>query len=207
MKLHDFLDDIFSSKSKIRILRLMFKYPEREFTEREIAKRIGMSQNTVNLALVDLRKTNLMSFQRIGRANVYKLNEKSILNPYIAKMFEDERDIRKKMIMSIERATRSYISCILFGKIVNIAETSDTGIDLLVVVKNKKRVKKEIEGLEKDFLELYGIPLKTVILIPAEVVNKWNSPYLRQLRKNNVVINGKGLDELYDEYRRVKSPN
>ena len=109
------------------------------------------------------------------------------------------------MIKSIERVTGSYISCILFGNIVNIAETSETGVDLLVIIKNKKRIKKEIERLEQEFLELYGIPLKTVILIPAEVVNKWNSPYLRQLRKNNVVINGKGLNELYDEFRKVKA--
>lgn len=197
MKLHNLLDDIFGSKSKVRILRLMFRFPQREFTEREIAKNILMSQNTVNLALVELRKTNILSYRKIGRANVYILNKNSALIPYLSKMFENEKKIRKDMIQRIKRTTSSYISCILFGSFANKKENFESDLDLLVIVKDKRKVKEELKSLEDKILRLYGIPLEIVLLTPRELINKWNSPYMRQARKNNVVICGKTLEELY----------
>ena len=79
MKIHCILDDVLGSKSKIRILRLLFKYPEREFTEREIAEIINMSPNTVNLALHECRKTNIFIYKRIGKTHSYKCNSDSVL--------------------------------------------------------------------------------------------------------------------------------
>ena len=183
MKLHHLLDDIFGSKSKIRILRLMFRYPQREFTEREMAKQIEMSQNTVNLALTDLRKTNIMSFRKIGRANVYIINKNSVLIPYFTQIFKDEGDLRKDLILRIKRATSSYVSCFLFGSFANNAETFESDLDLIIVVKEKRKVEEDLKRLEDDILRSYGILLEIVLLTPMDLINKWNSPYLKQARK------------------------
>ena len=206
MKLHNLLDDIFGSKSKIRILRLLFRYPQREFTEREIAKHIDMSQNTVNLALVDLSTTNILSYKKIGRANVYILNKNSILIPYLDKIFENEKKIRNAMIQRIKKATNTFISSILFGSFANNTENSGSDLDLLIVVKNKTNAKADLERLEHEILRLYGIPLEIVLLTPRELINKWNSPYMKQARKNNLVINGKTLGELYGVINKDKAP-
>ena len=205
MKLHHFLDDILGSKSKIRILRLIFEYPQREFTEREIAKHIGMSQNTVNLALTDLRKTNIMSYRKIGRANVYTLNKNSALIPYISQLFQNERKIRKDMIQRIKKATNTYISCILFGSFADNTENYESDLDLLIIVREKRKVKADLGRLEGEFLRLYSISLEIVLLTPRELINKWNLPYMRQIRTKNVVISGKTLEELYGEGQKNKA--
>jgi predicted nucleotidyltransferase len=205
MKLHHFLDDIFGSKSKIRILRLMFRYPQREFTEREMAKHIGMSQNTVNLALTDLRKTNIMSYRRIGKANVYTLNRNSVMIPYISQIYRNEKKVREDMIHRIKKATNTYISCILFGSFANNSENFESDLDLLIVVKEKRKVRDDLGRLEDEFLKLYGTPLEIVLLTPRELINKWNSSYMKEARKNNVVINGKTLEELYGEGHKNKA--
>lgn len=197
MKLHHMTDDLFGSKSKVRILRLLSRFPEKEFTEREMARSIGMSQNTVNIALRDLKKTNALLYRRIGRANVYLVNKNSALFPFLQNIFEGERKIREGMIKQIKTATRPFVSCILFGSFANETEAHDSDLDLLVITKDKKNVKPILDELEDNLLRQYGIPLSVVLLTPRELVNKWKAPYMREARKNHVLINGKPLGEIY----------
>jgi predicted nucleotidyltransferase len=190
-------DDLLGSKSKVRILRLLTRFPEREFTEREIAAIIGMSHNTVNIALRDLRKTNALSFRRIGRANVYLVNKNSALFPFLQNFFESEKNIRVEMVKLIKTATKPFISCILFGSFANETEAKGSDLDLLVITKDKKKAKTTRDKLESTLLKLYSIPLSVVLLTPRELVNKWNAPYMREARKNHLLINGRPLGEIY----------
>jgi predicted nucleotidyltransferase len=202
MKLNHLLDDIFGSKSKVRILRLLYKYPEGEFTEREIARMIGMSQNTVNLALSDLRKTNSLSYRKIGRANTYIVNKKSILFPFLKNIFGGEKKIREDMIKRLKVATSPFISCILFGSFAQNTESYDSDLDLLVIVEDKRKVKVMLDRLEDELLKKFNIPASIVLLTPGEFINKWNMPYMKQARKNHVLIKGKPLEELYGEINK-----
>jgi predicted nucleotidyltransferase len=197
MKLNHMADDLLGSKSKVRILRLLTRFPEREFTEREIAAIIGMSHNTVNIALRDLRKTNALSFRRIGRANVYLVNKNSALFPFLQNFFESEKNIRVEMVKLIKTATKPFISCILFGSFANETEAKGSDLDLLVITKDKKKAKTTRDKLESTLLKLYSIPLSVVLLTPRELVNKWNAPYMREARKNHLLINGRPLGEIY----------
>ncbi len=199
MKLHHLLDDIFGSRSKVRILRVMFRYPEREFTEREIARMIGMSQNTVNKALDDLKKTNIISYRRIGRANAHIINKNSVLFSFLQKSYTSERKIREDLIKRLKAATSSFISCILFGSFAQNSEGYDSDLDLLAIVKDKRKAKSEFDKLEDDLLRQYNISISLVLLTPHELINKWNAPYMKEARKNHVVISGKSLEELYGE--------
>jgi predicted nucleotidyltransferase len=199
MKLHHLLDDIFGSKSKVKILRLMFRYQEREFTEREIARHISMSQNTVNKALADLTKTNALSFRKIGRANAYIVNKNSVLFPFLQNIFKSERRIREDLIKRLKEATGHFTSCILFGSFAQSAESYDSDLDLLVIAKDKRKAKYRLDKLEDDLLRKYNISISIVLLTPRELLNKWNTPYMKEARKTNVVISGKSLGELYGE--------
>jgi len=197
MKLHHLADDLFGSRSKVRILRLLTKLPEREFTEREIAKSIGMSHNTVNIALRDLRKINVLAYRRIGRANVYVINKDSTLFLFLKKFFEDEKKIREEMLKQIKTATKQFLSTILFGSFANETETHNSDLDLLIIVKDNKKTKPVLDELENTLLKQYGFPLSVVLLTPRELINKWNAPYMREARNNHVLINGKPLGEVY----------
>lgn len=199
MKLHHSLDDIFGSKSKVRVLRLLFRYPEREFTEREIAKMIGMSQNTVNITLAELRKTNILTFRRIGRANTYLVNRKSVLFPFLENIFEGEKNIKNDMIKKLKSATRPFLSCILFGSFAQDTEDHGSDLDLIIIVKDKIKAQVTLEKLKEDMLRDYNIPVSIVLLTPKELINKWNTPYMKDARKNHVIIKGKPLEELYGE--------
>lgn len=203
MKLIHMLDDLFGSKSKVRIIRLLFRYPEREFTEREIARQIDMSQNTVNIALQDLTKTNIFLYRKIGKANVYSVNKKSILFSFLQNIFTRERKIREVLIKRIGDATSPLISCILFGSFAQNSERHDSDLDLLVIAKDKRKAKVRLDELEQDLLREYNIPLSVVLLTPKELINKWNTPYMKQVRKDGIKISGKSLEEVYG--KRIKN--
>jgi predicted nucleotidyltransferase len=197
MKLHHILDDIFGSKSKVRILRLLSTYPEREFTEREIARHIDMSQNTVNKSLIDLKSTNALSYRGIGRANVYIINENSVLFPFLQDIFKDESRIREEVIKKLKNATKPFVSCIIFGSFAKGIERYDSDLDLIVITKNKTKAKQALDKLGEELLKKYGIYLSLVLLTPRELINKWDAPYMREARKSHLVIRGKTLGELY----------
>lgn len=199
MKLHHLADDIFGSKSKVRILRLLSRFPEREFTEREIARLISMSQNTVNIALHDLMKTNVLNYQKIGRANAFIVNKESVIFSFITRIFKDEKAIRGDMIKRLKKATSAFVSSILFGSFAENTEGYDSDLDLLVITKDKRKAKDTLAKLELDMLREYNVPLSIVLLTPRELINKLNAPYMKQIRKNHLRIGGKTLEELYGE--------
>ena len=97
MKLNNIMDDILDSKAKIRVLRTLFKHPDREFSEREVAKIINMSPNTVNLTLKNLRRTNIFIYKRIGKTHSYKCNRDSILFNILIDFFKKEVQIQKNL--------------------------------------------------------------------------------------------------------------
>ncbi len=199
MKLHHLLDDLFGSKSKVRILRLLFRYSEREFTEREIARQIGMSQNTVNKTLGDLMKTNAMSYRKIGRANAYIVNKNSVLYPFLHKIFEDEKKIREDLIQLLKDTASPFLSCTLFGSFAGEEEGYESDLDLLVIAEDKKAAEAQLEELESDLLRRFNIPLSLILLTPSELRKKRNTPFIMEARKNGVRISGKSLEELYGE--------
>ena len=86
----------------------MFKYPKREFTEREIANMINMSPNTVNLALKSLRTTNIFLYKQIGNTHIYKCNQNSILFNYFKNVFEGEKQIREALFKLLRKILNKH---------------------------------------------------------------------------------------------------
>ena len=199
MKVHNILDNLFGSKSKVKILRLMFKYPDREFTEREIANEINVSPNTVNLSLRELREENLLSYRKVGRAHAYQVNRESVLFSYMTQVFEGERMIWVYMIQRLEKSTKTFISCVLFGSFAKKSEEYGSDIDLLVVVEDKLSVKEKLEALENEIMVRFGIHVSIIVFTPFEIKKKWNAPFMTGVKEEGILISGKPLEEIYGE--------
>ena len=155
-----------------------------------MARLIGMSQNTVNIALADLMKTNAMTYRKIGRANAYIVNKSSALFPFLKGTFKEETKIREDLIKRLTSTTSTFLSCTLFGSFAKKDETYDSDLDLLVVVKNKKAAKAKLEEFENDLLKRYNIPLSLVLFTPSELRKKWNAPFMKEVKREGVRISG-----------------
>ena len=193
MKMHNILDVILASKSKIRILRLMFKFPKREFTEREIANMINMSPNTVNLALKSLRTTNILLYKHIGNTHIYKCNQDSILFNLIKNLFEGEKQIREALFKLLKERFSDVQSCIVFGSFAMELESFESDLDILIVSRNKEYTQDVLEKVSEEILESFGTVISPIIMTPKELKMNKNKPYIKKALSNGILITGKEL--------------
>ena len=197
MNMNTPIDDILGSKSKVRILRLLFLHPAREYTEREIAKHIGMSPNTVNLTLSDLRDHHVLRYKRIGKTHAYSTDKNSAIFPILRRSFKEERGLRNDLIKTIKNHSTKAISVILFGSYARGEDTSESDLDLLIITDNKKDAGREITELGDELTTKFGIHLSPIIITPKTLKKKWNAAFMKDVRQYGVLIYGNGLGELH----------
>jgi len=162
-----------------------------------MAEFIKMSPNTVNLALREIRKTNVFSFRKIGKAHAYKLNKNSALYKPLKEVFEGEKRIEKAMLDKIRTTLKNSLSCVLFGSFARGEERFDSDLDLLIIAKDKESMEKSIEILQLELSESFNTALSPVVLTPNELKKKWNKGFLKEVIKEGVLISGKSPEELY----------
>ena len=178
------------SKSKVRILRLLFRFPEREFTEREIARMIKMSPNTVNLALNNLRKTNVFVYKRLGRTHSYRCDADSVLFPLFKELFGQERLMRDELLSLLKKKLDGVGTCILFGSFARYEEEFDSDLDLLIVTDNKEKVQEIIEHLAQELLRQYSITLMPMLLSSREFTEKRQKGFVKKALSEGKTIVG-----------------
>ncbi|MCK5037556.1 MAG: nucleotidyltransferase domain-containing protein [Thermoplasmata archaeon] len=193
MKLHNMLDNMLDSKSKVRILRLLFRFPEREFTEREMARMISMSPNTVNLALNDLRKTNVFLYKRLGRTHSYRCDPDSILFPLFEGLFGRERQMRDELMASLKKGLEGVGTCILFGSFARNEEEFDSDLDILIVTDNKANAKARAEDLTEEISRRFSITLTPMMVTPKELEKKKQKGFIKEALSEGKVIVGTSI--------------
>ena len=75
MKFHNILDEVLGNKTKVKLARGFFTYPEKEFTESELQRIAGIPQASVHRNVKSLLENGLLDRKRIGKANLYSLNK------------------------------------------------------------------------------------------------------------------------------------
>ena len=193
MKLHNLLDNTMDSKSKVRILRLLFRFPEREFTEREIAGMIGMSQNTVNLALNNLRETNVFLYKRLGRTHSYRCNPDSAFFPLFTEMFAEEKQVRLDMLELLKAELKNLGTCILFGSFAREEETFDSDVDVLIITRNREDAEKATAHLAQELLRIFSVTFAPVIISEEDFEAKRQKGFIKEALAEGIVIVKSGL--------------
>ncbi|MEW6070421.1 MAG: nucleotidyltransferase domain-containing protein [Candidatus Thermoplasmatota archaeon] len=197
MRLHNWVESILNTESKIRVLRLLIKYPEREFTEREIADEIKMSPNTVNLALKHLRNTNILVYRKIGKAQGYKSNTKSVLYAPVKALFKNESDVEKRLTETIKKYLSKSLSCIIFGSFAKGIESFTSDLDLLVIADKKDVIEPSVEKLRAEISEKFGTALSPIVLTAKDLRTQRDKEYIKRIVKEGILICGKRLEEIY----------
>jgi uncharacterized protein len=192
MRIHNILDGLMDSGSKVRILRLLFRFPSREFTEREIASQIKMSPNTVNLALRDLTETNVFHFKRIGKTHIYSCNKNSVLYPFLSDIFKGERKILDKLTDSLRVTLTGAELVLIYGSFAKGEEDAGSDIDILVVTKDKVKVRNALEQLNQKALDQYATPLSYAIYTIKEFEKNKTKPFIRNALDEGLTIIGNG---------------
>jgi DNA-binding transcriptional ArsR family regulator len=80
------IEDVFSSKGRVKILRILAEI--RELNISEIAKRTGLNYATANQHLQILENNNLVRHKTFGRIRIFRFNEKNPRAKMIKRLME-----------------------------------------------------------------------------------------------------------------------
>ena len=160
-------------------------------SEREIASVLNVSHMSVNRTMRELAELNLVNFVTIGKAHLWRVNRKSYAFRFLSEMFKEVSDIKglledlKKILL--DNLPKTLIKkVVLFGSIAKGSESSNSDIDVFVLVKDnqcKKKLEPQIEKLSNVCLEAYGNRLAPYILTEQEMEHKKNLKIISEIKK------------------------
>ncbi len=193
------LAELLSSRAKTKVLRLLAKFPAKEYTGREMARTLGLSHRTVDLALQDLAAHDLVALRRIGRANVYTANRDNYRFRAFQELVRREEATLGQLMEEIRKGLPPVLSCVLFGSVARGQERPGSDIDLLVVLKEPKAADAKLTTLGLRVSERFSLRPAPILLTPRELRRKWNAPHVIAAREHGLLVAGKSLEEVHAE--------
>jgi len=171
MRLTQPLDDVFASRSFVRVLRALDELPVGlPASARELARRSGLSHPTTSGVLASLATQGIVLARRSLRADGFELNRRHALAERLRLLFEWERHLREEIVnflrREIERQAPWISSAYLFGSSARgeMARTSD--IDLAVVILDPAKTtetESALEGVAEALRGRFGNRLAVII--------------------------------------------
>ena len=205
MRIHDNLDEVLKSKSKIKILRFLFTEKD-EHTGRAIARGVDMSASFTYETLQEMKEENLISARRKGNAILYKLQtDNYIIKKMLAPLFEGEKAVYDDIIAIIKRNLirhkKDIVSVAIFGSIIRKEETAKSDIDLVIVANNetaKSRIEGAIDKLNIDMVKKIGTIISPYILTDIEIKRKYaeKKKIIISILNNNQLIYGEPIERI-----------
>ncbi len=202
MLFHNYMEKLLGSKTKIKILRALYRFSGKDFTTRELSRLIGVSHTGVLKALNDLEDMNIIEVGTHGKAHLLRLNEKSFLARRILKIFEVERETLGHLIEELEKSTvdMDVTSLALFGSIAKKNEAPRSDIDLLIVTCDKINAEKRISELQEKFVKRFGNSISPNIMSPEEF--KTRKKFAKDVLEHGILIKGRKLEDIYADEKR-----
>jgi DNA-binding transcriptional ArsR family regulator len=88
------VEDVFSSKGRVKILRLLVEIGELNISE--IARRAGLNYATTNQHLSVLEDSGLIRHKSFGRIRIYRLDESNLHAKAVKELIENWEQANKK---------------------------------------------------------------------------------------------------------------
>lgn len=169
------LEQLFGSKTRLKLLRLFFRDPAESFFVREISRQVGAQINAVRRELELLLKLDIIKEKEekkkksnatkagAGLRKYYQLNPESIIYSELqALLIKDKIIGQKEFMKELEEKTGDVKLLVLSGEFTG---AHDAPTDILIVGKIKPRtLTKLVEQYEKDL----GFDIKYTIMSEEE---------------------------------------
>jgi predicted nucleotidyltransferase len=166
------LDDLFQSRSHVKVLRALSAIPEGvEVSTREVSRRAGVTHPTASTALENLRRQGVVHVRRTLWADEFRLNPDHVLWEKIRPLLRWERRLRSEVTAFLADEIRQHAPSVsavyLFGSAARdeMAPDSDIDIDIAVICPKNKvaSTKRAIEPLAELTAERFGNRIEVVV--------------------------------------------
>jgi predicted nucleotidyltransferase len=206
MKFHNTLEELFASKVKIAVMKLMCLNPERKYSGREMARILNISASRVLEVLELFRKNAVVNRETVGRSSQWGLNQESIVVEEVSSLINVERKIYmalKSRIYETLIREKSIQKVILYGSVARKKEKPESDIDVFILVTTKKD--KELAAalvgkLNKYLLPRYGNVISETIYSEREWKDMEKTKIFKKIESEGeiILIREKIRDEMRD---------
>lgn len=167
------LEQMLGTKAKVRILRVVVRNSEREFSMEDIVRAVVMSYGTVHPAVRELVRTRILLSRKTGRSKVYRANRAHVLFSQLSDLMDREgdafRDIASEFTKRLKK--RGLDNVILFGSTARGDATRPGDIDLLII-SSDPTMKEQLDKLTQEFLDRYDVSVSPIWLSKDAVKEK-----------------------------------
>lgn len=193
------LEEILGSRAKVKILKTLSAFPERQFQAADIAKACRLSNSRASECLKDLAGGGIVESKKVGKGFIFKLNASNYFSRIVLRMFREEArfvDIVSKDFVSKMKRLDGIRSIILFGSALNEL-TSRSDVDFLIVT-NGKAKREKIAVIDSELTEKYGITVSSTVLDIEEIRRKARSgeEFVIKVLANGRPIYGKNPEDM-----------
>lgn len=152
-----------------KVLSLLAKFSDKEFYERQIARKLGISYGSANRALNELYSAGNIERRQEGRMYFYSVD---LSNPIIIEFKKLVNLLLIEPLIDVLKSMSSKI--VLYGSCAQGNDTSKSDLDLFVIDNHRNRVMQAIQGF--SFPQGFDdIRIKTVIKSPVELLQAGES--------------------------------
>lgn len=186
------IENLFGSKTKIKILRFFFEYPLSKRNVREIAKECKLGLGITSSSLKELENTGMMKMKKSGKEMIYSLNSNSTFFQPLKEIFQIERStlsnlpfFYRNLLSDLITSTKRIASfCVLFGSLVTGSYTSKSDVDLFFITEKEERIRDACMKIGDG----YGIKLQVITIRKEDIKKFKRSSLYRTLKKDSFVL-------------------
>jgi predicted nucleotidyltransferase len=147
-----------------RVFALLAKFSDKEFYERQIARRIGIGYGSANRALNELYSAGAIKRRREGKMYFYSVD---LINPIT---IEFKKLVNLIVIEPLVKNLRNISNkVVLYGSCAQGTDNSQSDLDLFVVSENKEEVSEAVNDFRfpQGFEEVH---IQLVVKSPIELL-------------------------------------
>jgi len=147
-----------------KVLCLFAKFSDKEFYERQIARKLGIGYSSANGALNELYSAGVLKRRREGKMYFYSVDHSSPIVLALKKL------VNLLLIESlIEELKKASSRIILYGSCAKGTDTSRSDLDLFVVSNNRDRILDIVSSFKfpRGFEEIH---IQAVVKTPVELL-------------------------------------
>jgi DNA-binding transcriptional ArsR family regulator len=147
-----------------KVLRLLAKFSDQEFYEREVSRKLGISAGSAHRALNELYSDGAITRRRKGKMYFYSIDSSN------AVLIELKKLVNLMLIEPLVEELKKVSSrIILYGSCALGMDTSQSDADLFIVSTSKKGVSNAISGFSFP-TGFENIHIQAVIKTPVELL-------------------------------------
>lgn len=194
MRMTNWLEDVFGSPLRVRVLRLLDRSIVTELTLREIARALGTGPSSVRVALEALQALGVVESRRLGNSNGYRLR-KTKQRELLQRLFEAENDLEKVTEASIARVVPRGVSAFFFGSAARGTQTRTSDLDILVIAGDRHAADEAAARIRAATAEVGFMRPQTFALGKADLSRKRREPWLLNAKRDARHIAGPPLEK------------